>query len=213
MYNLKKTIILLLSLILLTIVSINIEFSNFKISFLTFGQDSEFTNNTNSLNNSDIRTADWSTFSNKKFELKYPSDWKVEEKLSRFHVLDFKLIKDDPFSFIGISFSSLPNSDKFTNEQILEQSEIFGKSTSSGYKTYEVLEKNQNKYKIELNPTSMHIVKYKYKENNLEGKIMEIFSIINENLFTLTYQSTIDNFDKDLSVVDRIIESIRILNK
>jgi hypothetical protein len=126
--------------------------------------------------------------------------------------LDFKLIKDEPFSFIGISFSSLGNSDKFTNEQILEQSENFGKSaSSSGYKVYEVLEKNLNKYKIDSNPSSFHIVKYTYKENDLEGKIMEIFSIIDENLFTLTYQSTVENFDKDLPIVERIIDSIKIL--
>ncbi|HYZ95061.1 MAG TPA: hypothetical protein VE524_00440, partial [Nitrososphaeraceae archaeon] len=165
-----------------------------------------------SINSSKIETADWLTFSNKKFELKHPPNWEVEKKLSKFHVLDFKLIKDEPFSFIGISFSSLGNSDKFTNEQILEQSENFGKSaSSSGYKVYEVLEKNLNKYKIDSNPSSFHIVKYKYKENDLEGKIMEIFSIIGENLFTLTYQSTVKNFDKDLPIVERIIDSIKIL--
>src|SRR5215207_4876087 len=53
-------------------------------------------------------TDDWLTFSNNKFELKYPPhDWMAEKKLSKFHVLDFKLIKNNPFSFIGISFSSL----------------------------------------------------------------------------------------------------------
>jgi hypothetical protein len=41
---------------------------------------------------------------------------------------------------------------------------------------------------------------------------MEIFSIINKRLFTLTYQSTIENFDKDLPVVEKIIDSIKIIN-
>jgi hypothetical protein len=209
MFHYKKIIIplLLSSLILLTSGSLNLEFTkNSKVSYLSFGQNSESTNNSN------IETAEWLTFSNKKFELKHPSNWEVEKKLSKFHILDLKLIKDDPFSFIGISFSPLTKSDKFTNEQILEQSEIFGKSvSSSGYENYQVLEKNLHKYTIDLNPTAMHIVKYKYKENNLEGKIMEIFSIINKNLFTLTYQSTIENFDKDLPIVERIVESIKIL--
>ena len=218
MFNYIKIIILLSSspLIFLTILSLDLEFAKSSgISFLSFGQniDSDSINNISSLNSSKIETADWLTFSNKKFELKHPPNWEVEKKLSKFHVLDFKLIKEDPFSFIGISFSSLANSDQLTNEQILEQSEKFGKSSSSssGYKVYEVLEKNLNKYTIDANPSSFHIVKYQYKENDLEGKIMEIFSIIDGNLFTLTYQSTLENFDKDLPIVERIIDSIKIL--
>lgn len=217
MFNYIKIIILLSSspLMFLTILSLDLEFAKSSgISFLSFGQnfDSDSINNISSLNSSKIETADWLTFSNKKFELKHPPNWEVEKKLSKFHVLDFKLIKEDPFSFIGISFSSLANSDQLTNEQILEQSEKFGKSSSSsGYKVYEVLEKNLNKYTIDANPSSFHIVKYKYKENDLEGKIMEIFSIIDGNLFTLTYQSTLENFDKDLPIVERIIDSIKIL--
>lgn len=218
MYNYIKIIILLSSspLIFLTILSLDLEFAKSSgISFLSFGQniDSDSINNISSLNSSKIETADWLTFSNKKFELKHPPNWEVEKKLSKFHVLDFKLIKNNPFSFIGISFSSLANSDQLTNDQILEQSEKFGKSSSSssGYKVYEVLEKNLNKYTIDANPSSFHIVKYKYKENDLEGKIMEIFSIIDGNLFTLTYQSTLENFDKDLPIVERIIDSIKIL--
>lgn len=218
MFNHIQTIILLsslFSLIFLTILSSDLEFAKSSgISFLSFGQNFDSINNisSSSLNSSKIETADWLTFSNKKFELNHPPDWKVEKKLSKFHVLDFKLIKDDPFSFIGISFSSLANSDQFTNEQILEESEKFGKSSSSsGYKVYKVLEKNLNKYTIDTNPSSFHIVKYQYKENNLEGKIMEIFSIIDGNLFTLTYQSTLENFDKDLPIVERIIDSIKIL--
>ena len=214
-HHIKITILLLssVSLIFLTIISLDLEFAKSSgISFLSFSQNFDHTNNISSINSSKIETADWLTFSNKKFELKHPPNWEVEKKLSKFHVLDFKLIKDEPFSFIGISFSSLGNSDKFTNEQILEQSENFGKSaSSSGYKVYEVLEKNLNKYKIDSNPSSFHIVKYKYKENDLEGKIMEIFSIIDGNLFTLTYQSTVENFDKDLPIVERIIDSIKIL--
>jgi hypothetical protein len=219
MFNYIKIIILLslssLPLIFLTIISHDLEFAKSSgISFLSYGQDFDSSiNNISSLNNSSkIETADWLTFSNKKFELKHPPNWEVEKKLSKFHVLDFKLIKGDPFSFIGISFSSLANSDQFTNELILEQSENFGKSaSSSGYKVYKVLEKNLNKYTIDANPSSFHIVKYKYKENDLEGKIMEIFSIIDGNLFTLTYQSTLENFDKDLPIVERIIDSIKIL--
>ena len=218
MLNSIKIIILLSlsSLIFLTILSVYLEFAKSSgISFLSFSQNFDSINNISSdLNSSKIETADWLTFSNKKFELKHPPNWEVEKKLSKFHVLDFKLIKNNPFSFIGISFSSLANSDQLTNEQILEQSEKFGKSSSSsssGYKVYEVLEKNLNKYTIDANPSSFHIVKYKYKENDLEGKIMEIFSIIDENLFTLTYQSTLENFDKDLPIVERIIDSIKIL--
>src|SRR5215208_6711221 len=159
-------------------------------------------------------TDDWLTFSNNKFELKYPPhDWKAEKKLSKFHVLDFKLIKNNPFSFIGISFSSLADSDKLTNEIILDEAENFGRSaSSSGYEIYEVLQKNLNKYNIDTNPSSSHIIKYKYQDKELEGKLMEIFSIIDKKLFTLTYQSTIENFDKDLPTVEKIIDSIKIMN-
>lgn len=159
-------------------------------------------------------TDDWLTFSNNKFELKYPPhDWMAEKKLSKFHVLDFKLIKNNPFSFIGISFSSLADSDKLTNEIILDEAENFGRSaSSSGYEIYEVLQKNLNKYNIDTNPSSSHIIKYKYQDKELEGKLLEIFSIIDKRLFTLTYQSTIENFDQDLPLVEKIIDSIKIMN-
>ena len=144
--------------------------------------------------------------------LNIPNDWNVEKKLSKFHVLDFKLIKNNPFSFIGISFSSLSNPEEFTNKIVLDEAEKFGMdASSSGYEVYEVLDKDLNKYTIDGNPSSFHIVKYKYEDNGLEGKIMEIFSLIDKRLFTLTYQSTVENFDKDLPVVEKIIDSIKII--
>jgi hypothetical protein len=237
MFNHIIGIMLSFSVIFLIIVSLDLEFTS--SSKISFGQTSNFTdnnvissssssnssssssnnnnNNSSGINSNKIETAttgDWLTYSNNKFELKYPPHgWNVEKKLSKFHVLDFKLIKNNPFSFIGISFSSLEDSDKFTNEIILDEAENFGRSaSSSGYKIYEVLEKKLNKYTIDTNPSSFHIVKYKYKDKELEGKLMEIFSIINKRLFTLTYQSTIENFDKDLPVVEKIIDSITIIN-
>jgi hypothetical protein len=222
----KITILLVLSttLIILTIISLELGFAKSSgISFLSFSQNFNHINNNNNsntnsnsnvLNSSVNETKNWLTFSNNKFELKYPPDWKVEKKLSKFHVLDFKLIKNDPYAFIGISFSPLSKSEEFTNEMILEQSENFGNSLSfSGYEVYEVIEKNLTQYTIDDNPSSFHIVKYKYEENKIEGKNMEVFSIINKNLFTLTYQSTVENFDKDLSIVDRIINSVKILGQ
>ena len=207
--------------LILTIISIELGFAmNSGVSFLSLSQNFNHNNNShtnsnsnsNVLNNSiDNETENWLTFSNSKFELKYPPNWNAEKKLSKFHVLDFKLIKHDPYTFVGISFSSLSNSEEFTNQMILDQSEKFGNSlSSSGYEVYEVLEKNLTKYTIDGNPSSFHIVKYKYAENGLDGKSMEVFSIINKNLFTLTYQSTVENFDKDLPIVERMIDSIKI---
>ena len=240
MFNYVTGLLLSFSVIFIIIVSLDLEFIN--SSKISFGQISNFSdnndisssnnNNNNSSNNNNnnsskieiattkekekeaTTTEDWLTYSNNKFELKYPPvGWNVEKKLSKFHVLDFKLIKNDPFSFIGISFSSLADSDKFTNEIILDEAENFGMyASSSGYKVYEVLEKKLNNYTIDTNPSSFHIVKYKYKDNDLEGKLMEIFSIIDKRLFTLTYQSTIENFDKDLPVVEKIVDSIKIIN-
>ena len=143
MFNHTIGIMLSFSVIFLIIVSLDLEFTS--SSKISFGQTSNFTdnnvisssssssnvsssssnnNNSSGINNSKIETAttgDWLTYSNNKFELKYPPhEWNVEKKLSKFHVLDFKLIKNNPFSFIGISFSSLEDSDKFTNEMILD---------------------------------------------------------------------------------------------
>ena len=238
MFNYVTGLLLSFSVIFIIIVSLDLEFIN--SSKISFGQISNFSdnndissnnNNSSSNNNNNsskieivttkekekeeaTTTEGWLTYSNNKFELKYPPvGWNVEKKLSKFHVLDFKLIKNDPFSFIGISFSSLADSDKFTNEIILDEAENFGMyASSSGYKVYEVLEKKLNNYTIDTNPSSFHIVKYKYKDNDLEGKMMEIFSIIDKRLFTLTYQSTIENFDKDLPVVEKIVDSIKIIN-
>ena len=222
MFNYITSLLLISSIFFIILVSFDLEFSD--ISKLSFAQNSNFTNNTNisssNINSSsknetgttDVAATDWLTFSNDKFVLKHPHDWNVEKKLSKFHVLDFKLIKNNPFSFIGISFSSLTNPEEFTNKIILDEAEKFGMdASSSGYEVYEVLDKDLNKYTIDGNPSSFHIVKYKYEDKGLEGKIMEIFSLIDKTLFTLTYQSTVENFDKDLPVVEKIIDSIKII--
>jgi len=221
MFNYITSLLLISSIFFIILVSFDMEFSD--ISKLSFAQNSNLTNNTNINSNNinstsknetgttDVAATDWLTFSNDKFVLKYPNDWNVEKKLSKFHVLDFKLIKNNPFSFIGISFSPLTNPEEFTNKIILDEAEKFGMdASSSGYAVYEVLDKDLNKYTIDGNPSSYHIVKYIYEDNGLEGKIMEIFSLIDKSLFTLSYQSTVENFDKDLPVVEKIIDSIKI---
>ena len=224
MFNYITSLLLISLIVFIILVSLDLEFSD--ISNLSFAQNSNFTNNNTNINSSsninnstknetgetDVAATDWLTFSNDKFVLKYPHDWNVEKKLSKFHVLDFKLIKKNPFSFIGISFSSLTNPEEFTNKIILDEAEKFGMdASSSGFEVYEVLDKDLNKHTIDGNPSSFHIVKYKYEDNGLEGKIMEIFSLIDKRLFTLTYQSTVENFDKDLPVVEKIIDSIKII--
>jgi hypothetical protein len=223
MFNYITSLLLISSIVFIILVSFDLEFSD--ISNLSFAQNSNFTNNNTNINSSNINNStknetgatdsaatDWLTFSNDKFVLKYPDDWNVEKKLSKFHVLDFKLIKNNPFSFIGISFSSLTNPEEFTNKIILDEAEKFGMdASSSGFEVYEVIDKDLNKYTIDGNPSSFHIVKYKYEDNGLEGKIMEIFSLIDKRLFTLTYQATVENFDKDLPVVEKIIDSIKII--
>ncbi len=222
MFNYITSLLLISSIFFIILVSFDIEFSD--ISKLSFAQNSNLTNNTNINSNNinstsknetgttDVAATDWLTFSNDKFLLKYPNDWNVEKKLSKFHVLDVKLIKNNPFSFIGISFSSLTNPEEFTNKIVLDEAEKFGMdASSSGYAGYEVLDKDLNKYTIDGNPSSYHIVKYIYEDNGLEGKIMEIFSLIDKSLFTLTYESTVENFDKDLPVVEKIIDSIKII--
>jgi hypothetical protein len=222
MFNYITSLLLISSIFFIILVSFDLEFSN--ISKLSFAQNSNFTNNTNisssNINSTgknqtgttDVAATDWLTFSNDKFVLKYPNDWNVEKKLSKFHVLDFKLIKKNLFSFIGIDFSSVTNPEEFTNKIVLDGYEKLGMdASSSGYEVYEVLDKDLNKYTIDGNPSSYHIVKYKYEDNGLEGKIMEIFSLIDKRLFILTYQSTVENFDKDLPVVEKIIDSIKII--
>ena len=168
------------------------------------------------INNDDFSNQnDWSTYIHKdnEFQLNYPPDWKQEGKISKFHLLDFKLIRSDPFSFIGISYSDLHGSKKYTNSDILKQSENFAQyGKKSSYKTYNIIESNLTEYEIDNNPSSAHIVSYVYRENNLEGKLLEIFSIIDSKLFTLTYQSTLDNFDKDLEIVKKIVNSIKFIN-
>jgi hypothetical protein len=222
MFNYITSLLLISSIFFIILVSFDLEFSD--ISKLSFAQNSNFTNNTNisssNINSTgknqtgttDVAATDWLTFSNDKFVLKYPNDWNVEKKLSKFHVLDFKLIKKNLFSFIGIDFSSVTNPEEFTNKIVLDGYEKLGMdASSSGYEVYEVLDKDLNKYTIDGNPSSSHIVKYKYENNGLEGKIMEIFSLIDKRLFILTYQSTVENFDKDLPVVEKIIDSIKII--
>ena len=59
---------------------------------------------------------------------------------------------------------------------------------------------------------SSHIIKYAYRENNLEGKWLEIFSFIDKKLFQLTFQSATENFDKELPIIDKIISSIKIVS-
>lgn len=156
----------------------------------------------------------WQTFSNSKFSIMYPDNWILKDKISRFHELDLNLLKitEDSFpSFLGISFDVIQNPDKLSNELVLDQSEEVGKfSSKSVYEVYDILERNLTKYKIDDNNSASHIIKYTYKDNQLEGKLLEVFSVIDNKLFILTYQSAMKDFDKDLPIVDKIIKSIKI---
>lgn len=156
----------------------------------------------------------WQTFSNSKFSIMYPDNWILKDKISRFHELDLNLLKitNDSFpSFLGISFDVIQNPEKLSNELVLEQSEEVGKfSSKSVYEVYDILERNLTKYKIDDKNSASHIIKYTYKDNQVGGKLLELFSIIDNKLFILTYQSAMKHFDKDLPIVNKIIKSIKI---
>ena len=93
MLNYITTLLLALSVIFLLIVSLDLEITN--SSKFSFGQTSNFTVNNNNISNNNnsssnnstnsskidtapSTTANWLTFSNDKFELKYPpGEWNV----------------------------------------------------------------------------------------------------------------------------------------
>ena len=105
MFNHTIGIMLSFSVIFLIIVSLDLEFTS--SSKISFGQTSNFTdnnvissssssnnnnnNNNSGINSSKIETAtigDWLTYSNNKFELKYPPhEWNVEKKLSKLECI------------------------------------------------------------------------------------------------------------------------------
>ena len=112
MFNYFTSLLLLSSVIFFILISFDLDFSNSsKISFAQNSNLADSTNISSSINSSKNETPttttttaaaaadDWLTYSNNKFELKYPPhEWNVEKKLSKFHVLDFKLIKNNCFT-------------------------------------------------------------------------------------------------------------------
>ena len=151
----------------------------------------------------------WSTYDSDEFQLQYPSDWKSEGKISKFHLFNLKLLIK-PNAFFGISFEDFYGHDKYSNSDILKQSEEYGKSSKNPhFKNYKIVESNLSKYIIDDHPSAAHTVDYIYKESNFEGKQLEIFSIIDSKLLQILYQSTLESFDDDLPKVEKIIESIK----
>ena len=151
----------------------------------------------------------WSTYDSDEFQLQHPSDWKSEGKISKFHLFNLKLLIK-PNAFFGISFEDFYGHDKYSNSDILKQSEEYGKSTKNPhFKNYKIVESNLSKYIIDDHPSVAHIVNYIYKESDFEGKQLEIFSIIDSKLLQILYQSTLESFDDDLPKVEKIIESIK----
>ncbi|MGD1835241.1 MAG: hypothetical protein ACPKPY_11010 [Nitrososphaeraceae archaeon] len=160
-------------------------------------------------NYNNFTSQNWSTYNSNEFQLKYPSDWKPEGKISKFHLFNLKLLIK-PDGFFGISYEDFYGHDKYSNYDILKQSEEYGKSVKNPhFKNYEIVESNLSKYTIDNHPSAAHIVNYVYEENNFEGKQLEIFSLIDSKLVQILYQSTLDSFDDDLPKVEKIIDSIK----
>ncbi|MGD1838331.1 MAG: hypothetical protein ACPKPY_09795 [Nitrososphaeraceae archaeon] len=142
-------------------------------------------------------------------QLSFPQDW---EKIMNEETLDWSDEKSDriSFNFDENTFVVLvKDSDKETLQEIIQD------SVDSSHRMSSYSESEMNLIDLTDTTLSGERAKKTIFEQTIFGKsskVLQVKSLVDGKEYTITYRSNIDKFDEHLSNVEKIIDSIKILN-
>ena len=147
-----------------------------------------------------------------KLNLQYPSDWNIEPKKNRFDTKDLELSKEG--SILGRIATVIIISDKnfdMSEGTVKEFTQLYADVQKNEIPSYRIIEDDIDKYQIDGNEASGYI----FGQNSDDGvKLggLQLVSFPNNNLFGFMYMARQNDFDRFLPTVEKIIESIKLLD-
>ena len=156
---------------------------------------------------------EWKTYKDPdgKFSLEYPKEWFVIPRQSLFDLYDVQIydknpILDDELTVVVSYKVDINTEGKEVNKFI----ELFSQMQMKNDPSHKIVKSDINTYNIDGNEARGYIFEQKKLDNTLLGGLF-IVSFPNDNLFSVNYAALHDTFEEHLSTVDKIIESIQIV--
>jgi hypothetical protein len=148
------------------------------------------------------------------FELQYPSNWTAIGKANRFEDAELTLIgrANGSVSVVVIDLKERYEiSDSPGTRSLHETCESIKNTTSPLIMRYDIEESlNYSKYSIDKHKACSQLISYVPIDKNYTGVGLLVISLINGTQIDIAYTTTSENYDRGVSIVNRIINSTRI---
>lgn len=147
------------------------------------------------------------------FTLEYPSDWSKEESLTFVSPPPTSSLPSKDTSNGTISATNLtPESIAVTTEVLISNITLEKYSESaiglleSQFPNFTLL----NSFETTLSGYPAHQIEYTFSPERLELKNLQIWAIVDNIVYAVTYGGTIEEFDSSLPVFDNLIQSFQV---
>lgn len=147
------------------------------------------------------------------FTLEYPSDWSKEESLTFVSPPPTSSLPSEDTSNGTISATNLtPESIAVTTEVLIsnitleEYSESAIGLLESQFPNFTLL----NSFETTLSGYPAHQIEYTFSPEGLELKNLQIWAIVDNIVYAVTYGGTTEEFDSSLPVFDNLIQSFQV---
>lgn len=165
--------------------------------------------------------AEWKTYTDpdKGFTIDYPSDWKVQPNENRFETGDVDFIKkettilsdgtliEENTVIVGIIFGRDLGMDAIDPKDFANALSDRNKFT---FNKYREIEKNIDRYTIDGKPLYGFIAAHYDSTGLSEQAQLQLVSFPEGNLFGFLYMTGVEEFEKYLPIVEKMVESINI---
>ncbi len=182
---------MLAGLLLISILTINIKVSE-AVSIKT-----SITNTNN---------GDSGTFKSNKFSFNYPGGWSMS-------------VKDTTINKDSSTFIKLTHGNEKVKIMLYQSNDVYGvdsysfmkvfeNAESNNFYKYSILDQDNNSYMINSKPTNNLLIEY--QGNDGDGKVLDIFKVIDDKIFVLRYYSPDISFEQDNTWIKKLLKSIKI---
>ena len=156
---------------------------------------------------------EWTTYEDPdgKFSLEYPTEWFVIPRQSMFDLYDIQIYDKNPILDDELTIAISYKADIDTEGKDVDKFiELFSQMQMKNDPTHRIVESDTSTYDIDGNEARGYIFEQKKLDDTLLGGLF-IVSFPNDHLFSVNYAALQNTFEEHLPIVEKIIESIRII--